>query len=218
MPVTVKASDTLKGTDKTAATSEAVIHQVELTRGLCIAYLKAAAAAVSPLMSDAHKTLFETCFLQEPDDRSRSAVLLVLNKTLIGVSGGHTVKLDQTPFAGRHSLHLPLHNFCDRTTYASPGRYSFDQRAWTYIHEATHLFAGTDDATIGLTQKLGLRKEKESPYLDRSIALKGTALAYREGGLGKRGALRNADSYAAFAVMLSRLTRGLFRFSVPLAS
>lgn len=142
------------------------------------------------------------------DPAARKTVQSVMVKTFNGLNTAHDVKLtddgkNYVNIKGSnkgHSvinmetglprvigqIHISRAKVQDRADYA----------AFTYIHEATHRYAGTVD--YGDMGYIWLTK-----YLDSGVA------EFREPGLTPQQALTNADSYALFIDIICR-SSGLF--------
>lgn len=149
-------------------------------------------------MSDATKRAFTACFRANPSSMSLSTIRAVLTTTLSGMSKPHGVKVRAdndaygyvtSYYAGRiHLISGMQHIDEDGDTVARKGEIHLDtgmvksdmtMSAITYLHEATHRFANTDD-------------HGDQGYF------KANGSRYEANGLAPRQALINADSYAYF--------------------
>jgi len=163
-------------------------------------------------MSDEQEFIFGKCFKQDSDGINCAQVLAVLNKTYAGVVASHTIKLgDDNYVAPKYgwfggepgAIHLKL-EYCDGEKVLP-----LDELTWVYVHEATHKFANTLDVGDSASGEASL-----ICYLSKISAMKPLGAAkikYRQDGLQANDTLKNADSYAGFAVMISRLKRGLYK-------
>lgn len=146
------------------------------------------------------------------DTNSRKVVQTVMVQTFNGINTTHDVKLTESDHAkGPNYVNIKNndkgHSVIDMETgqprvigqiHVSREKVQnrADYAAFTYIHEATHRYAGTVD--YGDTGYIWLTK-----YLDTGVA------EFRAPGLTSQQALKNADSYALFIDIICRKS-GLF--------
>jgi hypothetical protein len=160
-------------------------------------------------MTDGQKSIWKGCFLADPTRKSTLKAFDVIFNTWKGITADHTIKLADSPYVTKFGeIHLNYNDF------VVGNRPILQARVWRYIHEATHKFAGTRDIGVGIWTML-TDGASEKCYLNAGAALKESKIGYRLPGLGPDDALKNADSYAGFVVLLEQLRNGLFR---PVAS
>jgi hypothetical protein len=127
------------------------------------------------------------------DDKSHyTQAMTLLRRTQVGMRGKQEIKIQMLPSAitgkvsggfwgGKRRIHLDMLHFASLSVKKAE-----HLGAMLYLHEATHLYAGTDD--------YGDRGN----LIYRDNAFQKAADPYREPGLTRAQALRNADSYAGF--------------------
>jgi hypothetical protein len=222
MPITVQAS-----THKQSAENEPshrAIAAVEKTAVIACEWLYHAISIVgsSVSLSADQKSIWRDCFRAEPTPESRRQAFEVLFQTFSGMSLPHTVELSECAHIRKksgtltgkpESIYLPVYHF-DAAVPRPAGlsrSYLVERSIWTYIHEASHKFAETEDIRDGgfdcFTDEIST-----VCYLSQHSAFTYSIIHYRNPqGPRPKDALRNADSYACFVVMLYRLSRGLFK-------
>lgn len=205
MPLTIQLSKAHP--EKGAVLTSAVISRVEETVEAAKRYLYQAilvAGKRTELMTDMEKFIWRGCFKADPTDKNTVTAHEVIMNTWSGVSSPHTIKLADTPYVKwSGEIHLAYNDF-------KPGELILQARVWKYIHEATHKFARTQDIGVGLMIMLQDGASNYC-YLKMADALRNSKIDYRADGLEPAGALKNADSYAAFIVLLDQLNKGAFR-------
>lgn len=206
MPITIQLSKAHP--EKGAVLSPDVTSCVEETVAAARDYLYNAITVVGkiiPEMTEAEKSIWRGCFLADPTHENTLAAYDVIFKTWSGSSNPHTIKLADSPYvSGSGEIHLGYNDFKPKE------RIILQARVWKYIHEATHKFAGTQDIGVGFITMVA-DEASDYCYLKMADAIKKSQIAYRRPGLQAVDALKNADSYAAFVVLLDQLNKGAFR-------
>jgi hypothetical protein len=194
--------------EKGAVRSPEVIGLVEETvkaAQSCLYHAISVASKRSEL-TDREKFIWSKCFRADPTDKSRVKALEVIMNTSRGVSSFHKIKLADSPYVRWFGeIHLAYKDFEPKDPITLPAR------VWKYIHEATHKFANTQDIGVGYIAILSDGASTKC-YLKMVDALRHSKIEYRvPPGLEPADALKNADSYAAFIVLLDQLRKGVFK-------
>jgi hypothetical protein len=178
------------------------------------AYVNNAANLVNAATwSDATKAAAAACFLTPadgPNGATKTLIKKVLTMTKTGISGQTTIKVGSSADAnGYVNLHRDLlHKFTSNKVtnlqtnkseyvgsahvdraYIDSGTENRPRAILTFIHEATHRYAGTVDFD-------------DKGYISATNYFAGNGIMFREPGLTAAEASINADSYAVFIYQL----------------
>ena len=204
-----KLNGALSGTEMTTAA------EVVATARTYVANAKRLASAAT--WSDATKAAATKCFLTPaggPDEKTRLLIIKVLTMTSAGIAGNTTIKVGSSADAnGYVNLHKDfLHKFTSNKVtdlksnkstyigdahvdraYIASGTENRPRAILTFIHEATHRYAGTVDFD-------------DKGYISATNYFAGNGIMFREPGLTAAQAAINADSYAVFTYELRNET------------
>lgn len=184
--------------DAVAKSREMLINAVSLTGGAWNAKMNAAAAS---------------CFLTGPggpSQKQKEEICRVLTMTKTGACGSTTIKVGSSADAnGYVNVHQDMMHklfmshkvkslkdgatqyigraHVDREYITNDSAENRKRAILTFIHEATHRYAGTVDYD-------------DQGYISATTYLAGNGIRFRETGLDTAQALTNADSYAVFAM------------------
>ena len=173
--------------------------------------------ASAPTWSSATNAASASCFLTPPggpDANTRLLIIKVLTMTSAGIAGKTTIKVGSSADANGY---VNVHNdFLHRITsnkvtnlqtnkknyvgdahvdraYITSGSEDRPRAILTFIHEATHRYAGTVDFD-------------DKGYISATNYFAGNGIMFREPGLTPAEAAINADSYAVFTYQLRNET------------